>query len=86
MLALEHDRLLVVAVALVTSEEFCQMIIIFCSVIIFNADICRCGAKNCTGLLSHNTHTGVNSSLCLHTCSNNRSIGGQKRHCLTLHV
>ena len=41
MLALENDGPLVIAVALVASEELGQMIIVLCSVIIFDADICR---------------------------------------------
>ena len=36
MLILHNDRLLVIAVTLVTSHEFCQTILIFCTVIIFN--------------------------------------------------
>ena len=57
MFTLEYDRLLVVAVTLVTAEEFCKMIIIFCSIIILDTDICRCGTKNGTGLLSQNAYT-----------------------------
>ena len=86
MLALEHDRFLVIAVTLVTTKEFGKMIIIFCSIIILDADICRSRTKNSTGLLGYNTNTRVNSSLGLHTSSNNRSFCCKKRNGLTLHV
>ena len=48
MLSLEHDWLLVVTVTLVTSQEFCQMIIILCTIIILDADICRGRTKYST--------------------------------------
>ena len=86
MLSLEHDRSLVVAVALVASHEFCQMIIILCSVIILNGDICRCGTKYGTCFSCNNAYTGVNGCLGLHTCTNNRSLCCKKRNGLTLHV
>ena len=86
MLTLEHDRSLVVAVALVASHKFCKMIIIFCSVIILDRDICRCGTKYCTCFSCNNAYTGVNGCLGLHTSTNNRSLCCKKRNGLTLHV
>ena len=86
MLALEHDRFLVVAVTLVTTKELSQMIIIFCSVIVSDSDVCRCGTLNSTGFLCKYTNTGVNGCLGFHTGSYYRSFCGKKRNCLTLHV
>ena len=86
MLTLEHDRSLVVAVALVASHKFSQMIIIFCSVIVLDRDICRCGTKYCTCFSCNNAYTGVNGCLGLHTSTNNRSLCCKKRNGLTLHV
>ena len=85
-LTLEHDRSLVVAVALVASHKFGQMVIILGSVIILDGDICRCGTKYCTCFSCNNAYTGVNSCLGLHTCTNNRSLCCKKRNGLTLHV
>ena len=62
------------------------MIIIFCSVIILDRDICRCGTKYCTCFSCNNAYTGVNSCLGFHTCTNNRSLCCKKRNGLTLHV
>ena len=86
VLTLEHDRSLVVAVALVASHKFGQMIIIFCSVIVLDGDICRCRTKYGTCFSCNNTYTGVNGCLGLHTCTNNRSLCCKKRNGLTLHV
>ena len=86
MLALGHDRSLVVAVALVASHEFCQMINISCSVIIFDNDLFGSRTLYCTGFLCSHTYTRVYRSLSFHTGSYNRSFCSQKRHRLTLHV
>ena len=86
MLALEHDRSLVITVTLVTSEELGQMIFILRSVVIFDRNIRGCGTENGTGLLRNNTYAGVNGCLRLHTRANHRRLRSQKRHCLTLHV
>ena len=44
------------------------------------------GALYHTSVLCYDADTGVNGCLNLHTGSYNRSLGGQKRHGLTLHV
>ena len=62
------------------------MIIIFCSVIVFDRNISRCGTKNSTGFLCKYANTGIDCCLCFHTGSNYRSLCCKKRHCLTLHV
>ena len=48
MLSLEHDRSLVIAVALVTSEELGQMIFILRSVVVLDRNIRGCGTEHCT--------------------------------------
>ena len=37
-------------------------------------------------LLCQHADTGVHRRLCLHACAHHRSLRGQKRNCLTLHV
>ena len=86
VLTLEYDWFLVVTVTLVTSQIFSQMVIIFCTIIILNADICRCGTKYSTRFLCNYADTGVNCCLHFHTSTNYRSLCCQKRHSLTLHV
>ena len=87
MVILIYDWLLVIAVALVASCELGQMIYVAVSIgISLNNDFVGCRAFYHTGILCHYTDTGVNSCLCLNTCSYNRSLRCQKRNCLTLHV
>ena len=62
------------------------MVIIFCTIVVLDADICRCGTKYSTGFLCNYANTGVDSCLNFHTCTNYRSFRCQKRHGLTLHV
>ena len=87
MIILIYDRLLVVAVALVTSLELCQMIYISVSIgISLDNDLVGSGAFYHTGILCHYADTGVNGSLCLNTGTYYRSLCTQQRHGLTLHV
>ena len=86
MLTLEHDRFLVVAVALVTAKEFNQMIIIFCSIIVLDRNVCRCRTENSTGFLCKYANTGIDCCLCFHTSSYYRGFCCKKWYCLTLHV
>ena len=86
VLTLEYDWFLVITVTLVTSQIFSQMVIIFCTIIILNADICRCGTKYSTRFLCNYADTGVNCCLNFHTSTNYPSLCCQKRHSLTLHV
>ena len=86
MLSLEHDRSLVIAVALVTSHKLCQTVNILRTVVIGHCDLLGGGAGNGTGLLRNHADTGVHGCLYFHTCSNYRSFCRQQRHCLTLHV
>ena len=84
--ALKHDRLLVVAVGLVTSGELRQLVYISAALVILDDDLVGLRALNNTGFFRHNTHTGVYRCLRLHTGTDYRRLCGQKRHCLTLHV
>ena len=62
------------------------MVLIALSVVRLNDDFFGSNAFYRSGMLCNNTHTGVHRSLCLHTGTNYRSLGRQKRHGLTLHV
>ena len=87
MVTLVNDRLLVVAVRLVASLKFCQMVNISVSIgISLNYDLIGCGTLNNTGILSNYTNTGVNRCLALNTGTNNRCLSCKKRNGLTLHV
>ena len=87
MVILVYNRFLIVAVGLVTSLEFCQMVYIAVSIgISLDDDLVGSGALNHTGILCNDTHTGVNSCLRGNTGIDNGSLGGQKRYRLTLHV
>ena len=84
--ALKHDRLLVVAVGLVTSGELGQVVFDLLAVICRHTDQIGAYIVDGTGLLCNNADTGVNGCLYFDTGSDYRSLGCQKRHCLTLHV
>ena len=87
MVTLVNDRLLVVAVGLVASLEFCKMVNISVSIrISLNNDLVGSGTLNNTGILCNYANTGVNSCFRLDTCTNDRSFCSKKRNCLTLHV
>ena len=86
MLAGDHDRFLVVAVALIAALELGQMICASGTVFfahnnasgIYELDNAVCFGKN--------TDAGVDRSFDLHACTDCRRICCKKRHCLTLHV
>ena len=87
MVILIYNRFLIVAVGLVASLEFCQMVYITVSIgISLDDDLVGSRALNHTGILCNDTHTGVNSCLRGNTGIDNGSLGGQKRYRLTLHV
>ena len=74
MVTLEYDRLLVVAVGLVTAGELGQMDLCLFSVIISNANDLGRYIGNGSGLLGHYADTGVNRCLYFHTGTNHRSL------------
>ena len=41
---------------------------------------------NFTVIIGNNAYTGVNGSLILHTCADERTLGLKERNSLTLHV
>ena len=86
MVTFKYDRFLVVAVALVASHEFGQMVNIFCSVIVVHADLVGAGIGNGSCFFRNDADTGVYGCFCFDTGSYNRSIGNHKRYGLTLHV
>ena len=87
MVVLINERLLVVAVGLVASLKFSQMVYITVSIgISLDDDLVGSGTLNHTCILCNNADTGVNGSLALDTGTNDRSFCGKKRYSLTLHV
>src|SRR5699024_6730524 len=85
-IALIDHRSLVVAVALVSSLEFCQVIGLLRSVLLADPDLLGCGALNSSRPLCNQAYTGVYISFYFHTCSDYRSRCCKSRHGLTLHV
>ena len=87
MLSLEHDRSLIVTVALVAANEFLEHILVDISILIgFDADFIAHRTFHRPGTLCDNTDTGVHGCLRFHTGSDHRSLCCQERHRLTLHV
>ena len=86
MIALFHDRLLVITVGLVASHKLCQMILIRFPVVAGHLDDAGGHIGDRAVLSRHHTDTGIHRRLLLHTCSDCRRFREQKRHCLTLHV
>ena len=87
MVSLVNDGLLVVAVGLVASCEFCQTVHILHTVgISLDDDLVGGGALYHAGILCNDADARVNSRLSLDTSSHHRSLGGKQRHSLTLHV
>ena len=86
MVALEYDRSLVIAVALVASCEFGKVEFHLFPVIAGHLNQIGGYIIYRTRLLGHHTHAGVNSCLHFHTGSYRRSFRGKKRNGLTLHV
>ena len=76
MVVLINERLLVVAVGLVASGEFDQMVNIFRAVVIsLDDDLVGSGTLNNTGMLCNNADTRVNRRLALDTGTYCRSLG-----------
>ena len=86
MVALEDDGTLVYAGALVGAFEFQQRININLAVFGTHANFVTNYADNLAGTLSQYADAGVNSYLVFHTSTDNRCLGAQQGHCLTLHV
>ena len=86
LVALKDDRTLVNAGTLVGAFEFEQRVNVNLAVFGTHADFVTNNADNLAGTLSQDADTGVNCYLIFHTGTDNRRLGAQKRHCLTLHV
>jgi len=75
VIILINNRLLVVAVALVASLKFSQMVYITVSIgISLDDDLIGSGTLNYTCILCNNTNAGVNSSLTFNTGTYYRSL------------
>ena len=85
-LALFNDRSLVCAGTCVGSLELCQLVGVHIAVVLADNDLVSVNALNNTCLGGYHCNTGVDTSLVLHTCTNDRRLGLQQRHSLPLHV
>ena len=75
MVTFKYDRFLVVAVALVASLKFSQMVYITVSIgISLDDDLIGSGTLNYTCILCNNADTGVNGSFAFNTGTNCRSF------------
>ena len=74
MIALEYDRLLIVAVGLVTAGELGQMDLCLLTVIISNTNRLGRYISNGSRFLGYDTDTGVYRCLYFHTGTNHRSL------------
>ena len=86
MVALFHDRLLVITVGLVTSHKLGQMVLVLLPVITDHLNDPGRHIGNRTAFSRNHTNARVHSRLLLHTCTDRRSLREQKRYRLTLHV
>ena len=85
-LTCEHDGLLVVAVGLVASLELGKGILILSAFVVPDDDGGGVYEFHNTAPVCQHADTGVNGCLGFHTGTDGRSLGGQKRNGLTLHV
>ena len=80
------NRLLVVAVGLVGAQVLDQLDVLGGLIVIFYRNS-GCINENCgSGLLCNDADAGISCSLLLHAGSDNRGLGCDQRHTLTLHV
>ena len=86
LVSFEHNRPLVIAVALVTSQKLCKLISFQIAVRLTDGNLRRGRTLYHAAFFRDHTDAGIHRRLLLHTGSDYRSLCHQKRHCLTLHV
>ena len=86
LLAGRHDRLLVLAGALVGTAELQQAVDPEAAVALLDDDLVGGDVVDDAGLLGHDHVTGVDRRAELHAGAHERGLGTEQRHGLTLHV
>ena len=81
-----YNRLLIVAVALIASREFRQMVHISGAIVTLDDDFIGRGTLYDTAVFCHHADAGVHRRLFFHTGSHHWRFRQHQRHGLTLHV